>query len=229
MHRWLFIAVVVLAFPSVSSAQFFPDLSPCLVPPPRFEAIVREGGVWIFWGEQPVCAPKFYQVQLGRFPGATQAGFYFGPPTDRLKQYLGSVSQFQPGEWFVRLIAYDEFSLRSLPSEEIQIRIHEPDNTCPVPPTPLNFSASVGARVQGGTMVTLLWSTGGTPTGCRPARHLLVVGFAPNQVGAVIDVGDAPRPLTVLAPSGRYFVRVVGYVPFVGQSAPSAEIRVDVP
>ena len=106
-------------------------------------------------------------------------------------------------------------------SNEVIVAVPGGTGGCTAPPNaPTNFSATVAVDV-----VTLGWSA---PTGgCAPTGYVIQAGSAPGLSDlAVINVG-ATTTLTVVAPPGVYYVRVIAVNAF-GASAPAAEIIVTV-
>ena len=109
----------------------------------------------------------------------------------------------------------------SAPSNEVIVVVPGGSGGCNAAPNaPTNFIATVSVDV-----VALGWAA--PASGCAPTGYIIQAGSAPGLSNlAVINVGAATT-LTVTAPPGVYYVRVIA-VNAVGASAPSAEITVTV-
>ena len=107
------------------------------------------------------------------------------------------------------------------PSNEVIVVVPGGGGGCASPPNaPTNLTASVANN-----LVTLAW--GAPVSGCAASAYAVQAGSAPGLSNlAILNVGPATT-LSVSAPSGTYYVRVVALNPF-GGSVPSVEIVVNV-
>ena len=122
-----------------------------------------------------------------------------------------------PGVYYVRVLAANAEG-NSAPSNEV-IVVVEAEPPCNSPP---NAPSNLGSSVLG-DLVTLNWVA--PATGCAVAGYGVLAGSAPGLADiAVINVGAATS-VSVTAPAGTYFVRVVSFNAF-GVSPTSNEITV---
>jgi hypothetical protein len=107
------------------------------------------------------------------------------------------------------------------PSNEVVVPVPSGPGGCTTPPnTPTNLAATVD-----GNLVTLSWAA--PIGGCAPTAYAIQAGSAPGLSDlAVLNVGAATT-LSVAAPFGTYYVRVVAMNAF-GGSVGSVEIVVTV-
>lgn len=105
------------------------------------------------------------------------------------------------------------------PSNEIIVSVPSGPSGCTAPPNaPGNLTANVA-----GNLVTLTWTA--PVGGCAPTRYVLQAGSAQGLSDlAILNVGATPA-LTVAAPVGIYYVRVIAVNAF-GGSIPSVEVVV---
>lgn len=109
----------------------------------------------------------------------------------------------------------------SPPSNEVIVAVPSGGGSCASPPNaPTNLTANVNAN-----LVTLAWAA--PVGGCAPTSYVIQAGSAPGLSNlAILNVGSATS-LTVSAPVGTYFVRVIAVNAF-GGSVPSVDIIVTV-
>jgi hypothetical protein len=107
------------------------------------------------------------------------------------------------------------------PSNEVVVSVPSGGSTCTAPPNaPTNLTATVA-----GSLVELAWSA--PLGGCAPTAYSVHAGSAPGLSNlAILNVGAATT-LSVSAPPGTYYVRVVALNAF-GGSVGSAEVIVNV-
>lgn len=107
------------------------------------------------------------------------------------------------------------------PSNEVIAVVPSGPGGCTSPPNaPTNFSANVQ-----GNLVTLAWAS--PVGGCAATAYAVQAGSAPGLSDlAILNVGAATT-LSVSAPTGTYYVRIVALNAF-GGSVPSLEIIVNV-
>jgi hypothetical protein len=107
------------------------------------------------------------------------------------------------------------------PSNEVIASVPSGPGGCAAPPNaPANLTSTVA-----GNLVTLSWTA--PVGGCAPTRYVLQAGSGPGLTDlATLNVGASPT-LTVAAPVGVYYVRVIAVNAF-GGSVPSVEIVVTV-
>ena len=153
-----------------------------------------------------------YRLSIGVAPGAEQFAQIVGPVT--------SVTFAVPftGTGYVRAQAIDATGL-SAPSNEVVLTV---TSLTPVPAAPVNLQSFVNGRT-----VTFTWGPG--TGGGAPLGVLFEAGTAPG----LRNLGAVPLPLSTSGslpnvPPGTYFARVYA-VNASGRSAPSNEVRVDVP
>jgi hypothetical protein len=153
-----------------------------------------------------------YRLSIGLAPGVESFAQVVGPVT--------SVSFAVPfvGTGYVRAQAIDATGVSAY-SNEVVLTV---TSLTPVPAAPVNLQSFVNGR-----SVTLTWGPGAG--GGAPLGVLFEAGTAPG----LGNLGAVPLPLSTSAsvpsvPPGTYFARVYA-VNASGRSAPSNEVRVDVP
>jgi hypothetical protein len=153
-----------------------------------------------------------YRLSIGVAPGAEQFAQMVGPVT--------SVTFAVPftGTGYIRAQAIDATGL-SAPSNEVVLTV---TSLTPVPAAPVNLQSFVNGRT-----VTFTWGPG--TGGGAPLGVLFEAGTAPG----LRNLGAVPLPLSTSGslpnvPPGTYFARVYA-LNASGRSAPSNEVRVDVP
>jgi predicted phage tail protein len=178
--------------------------------PQSLVADVSNSSVALSWSAPSGgCGVTAYSVQAGTSPGASEVAVV----------NVGTATAFSAsapsGVYYVRVIAVNGFG-GSEPSNEVTVTVG-----CPTPPNPA--TSLTGASV--GNMVRLDWTAAGT--GCPATNYAVHAGSAPGLRDlAILDVGAATT-LSVSAPPGTYYVRVVA-ANEVGGSAPSNEIVLSV-
>jgi hypothetical protein len=155
-------------------------------------------------------APLGYLVEAALMPGGpTVAAFLVIEPA----LVLNAVPA---GVYYLRVRAGNAEGL-SAASTEVSVSV--PGGPCTTPPdAPTNFSAAVS-----GSIVTLTWQP--APTGCAATTYVVQAGSAAGFSDiAILNVGTTTT-LSVSAPPGTYFARVVAVNAF-GSSVPSRELTV---
>jgi hypothetical protein len=179
--------------------------APILYPP-----AVAGPQVTLSWSAVP--GALGYRLSIGVAPGTEQFAQIVGP--------LTSVTFTVPftGTGYVRAQAIDATGL-SAPSNEVVLTV---TSLTPVPAAPVNLQSFVNGRT-----VTFTWGPGAG--GGAPLGVLFEAGTSPG----LGNLGAVPLPLSTSGslpnvPNGTYFARVYA-VNASGRSAPSNEVRVDVP
>ena len=183
--------------------------------PTNLAAIVNGNAVTLTWTAPATGTPATsYVVVASLSPGGTPiAGF-------PLQNTTLAVSGVPNGVYYVRVIAANAEGA-SGPSNEIVVVVPSSGGSCTAPPdAPTNFIATVQ-----GSLVTLGWAA--PAAGCALTGYVIQAGSAPGLTNiAVLNVG-ALTTLSVSAPPGIYYARVLALNAF-GASAPSPEIVVTV-
>ena len=184
--------------------------------PPQSLAVSVSGNTvtltWIAPLTGPV--PTGYIVQASLSPGG---GIIASLPVSDTTLVVNDVPN---GVYYVHVRAVN-IDGASTASNEVIVVVPSGPGGCASPPNaPTNFTSSVT-----GNLVTLTW--GPPVAGCAPTAYAVQAGSAPGLSNlAILNVGGATT-LTVSAPSGTYYVRVVALNAF-GGSVPSVEIIVSV-
>jgi hypothetical protein len=179
--------------------------------PPRDLSVVVTGNrVTLTW--QPPAggsAPLGYLVEAALTPG--------GPPVAAfLVVEPGMVLNAVPnGVYFVRVRAGNAEGISAVSNEAI-VSVPGGGGPCAAAPEP---PTGLGAAVSG-SVVTLTWSP--APTGCRALTYVVQAGSASGLSDLALFSLGGVTSLSVSAPPGTYFVRVVAVNAF-GASAPSDE------
>jgi predicted phage tail protein len=182
-------------------------------PPQNLTATVVGDTVTLTW--EPPAVPGGvlfgYIVDVALSPGGALVGAFADNDTTLV------VNDVPAGVYYVRVRAANAEG-NSTPSNEIAVII-EPAPPCASPPdAPSNLSSTVVHD-----LVTLNWAA--PATGCAVTGYGVVAGSAPGLADiAVANVG-ALTAVSVTAPAGSYFVRVVAFNAF-GVGAASNEITV---
>ena len=173
--------------------------------------VSEETGVAFGWlRPTDECIPKSYICVVGSAPGLSDLA------TFSLAPGFAFSYDVPPGTYFVRLIAVNEFG-QSPESNEVVVVWG-----CRTPPS---APQALTAAVSNSTL-TLSWTK--PVIGCNPSAYELQVGTAPGLSNlGTYRLGATPG-FVANAPSGTYFMRVVGRNA-IGAGAPSNEIRVIVP
>ncbi|MEZ5285314.1 MAG: PQQ-dependent sugar dehydrogenase [Vicinamibacterales bacterium] len=163
------------------------------------------------WSAPPAgAAPTGYRLEAGSGSGLSDIAVLQTGTQTAL-----TVTSVPDGEYFVRVRA-ERSGAAGDPSNELRIVVTE---SCTAPPAaPSGLTQSVA-----GSTVFLSWS--GAPTA---SGYVVEAGSATGLSNlAVLSVG-ASTSLSVVAPTGFYFVRVRGLNP-CGAGGPSNEVLVSVP
>jgi hypothetical protein len=206
--RWSLVATIVLINADVATAA-----APGV--PGELAAVVTGNSVTITW--QPPAggaAPLGYLVEAALSPGGpVVAAFLVIQPSIVLNAVPNGV-------YYVRVRAGNAEGIGASSSEAI-VSVPGGGGPCTTPPgAPGNLNASVS-----NSTVTLTWQP--ASAGCAATAYVVQAGSAPGLSDlAIFNVGNTTR-LSVTAPVGTYFVRVVGVNAF-GGSVPSNELTVTV-
>lgn len=184
-------------------------------PPTNLTAIVNGNTVTLTW-TSPVggTPPTSYQLLAALTPAGNPIAAFPVPGTTL------AVAGVPNGVYYVNVRAVNADGT-SGPSNEVIVVVPGGGGDCTAPPNaPTNLLATVA-----GDQVTLGWAA---PTGgCEPTGYVIQAGSSAGLTDlAVLNVGLLTS-LTVTAPPGTYYVRVVAVNSF-GASTPSAEIVVTV-
>lgn len=184
-------------------------------PPRNLSAVVGGNTVTLTW--QPPAggtAALGYLVEAALSPGgASAAAFLVIEPSIVL-------SAVPPGVYYVRVRAGNAEGMSTASNETI-VSVPGGGGACTAAP---NAPTSLTAAVSG-SGVTLTWLP--SATGCAATAYVVQAGSAAGASDlAIFNVGNTTR-LSVSAPSGIYFVRVVA-VNAHGGSVPSNELTVTV-
>ena len=159
-------------------------------------------------------APSGYILEAALSPGGAAVGLFAVASTSIV------VSSVPNGVFYVRVRAVDAEGVGPASNEAI-VAVPGAGNCGTAPGIPGSLSRTVT-----GNQVTLNWSA---PAGACPATgYVIQAGSAPGLSNlAVINVGPTTA-LSVAAPAGTYYVRVIA-TNTAGGSAPSNEVVVVVP
>lgn len=189
----------------------------CPGKPINLQYFVQQGRVKLQWDATPafLCPePGRWELEVGS-PLGSRETFVINETVNVLGRWeadLGPAPRY--GTFVARLIALATDGVRlfrSEPSDDIFLFFgpSPPPTSCPAI-VPTNLRAVVAALgTNAGFPVNLTWSTGGIGIACPPVRYRLLAGLAPGVPLWSFDLGFASRPLTVFAPPGVYYVRVV--------------------
>jgi predicted phage tail protein len=185
------------------------------IAPGNLTASVTGTTVTLSWSA-PLGAILGYRLEAGTGPGLSNvANTTIGLATSF------SAPSVPAGTYYVRVRAIAAEG-ESLPSNEVTVVVGAaavPAGCAGPPAAPLNLRASLN-----GTAVHVSWTTG---DGCPATNHVLQAGSAPGLANlAVVNTG-AMASLTVTAPPGTYYIRVIAQNAF-GTSAPSNEVNIGV-
>jgi len=154
-----------------------------------------------------------FSVGSATTPSATTPGYYAKLPELVPAFSAGGIGQ---GNYFVRIRGVNGGAVGD-PSNEIELPVR---SGCYPPGAPTNFGAIVR-----GTLGLFQWQPG---NGGQPDLYIVQANFAPNQVGAPIQLPLGTPYFNIGIPTGSYYVRVVA-ANACGTSAPSNEILVTAP
>lgn len=208
MNRiWLFTFVVVAA-----GGQAVYAAAPGS--PNGAAAVVSGSAVTLTWQAPTTGGPPLgYLVEASLSPGGNAIAAFL---VIERTIFFGAVPN---GVYYLRVRAGNAEGL-SAPSADVMVSVPGGE-TCPSPPPPPGGPA---ASVVGAT-VTLTWLP--PSGGCAASGYIVHAGSAPGLSDlAAFNVGSATS-LSVSAPPGTYFVRVVATNAF-GGSPPSDEVIVNV-
>jgi hypothetical protein len=183
--------------------------------PPRNPHVVITGnGAVVRWdAPNDGAVPLQYQLAAGSGPGLSDRAVVSLDGSTTTLSFAG----VPPGTYFVRMRSIGQ-SGPSGPSTEVMVVVTGGGCTA-APPAPTSFVASVHGR-----LVRLFWDEPGTANG--PTAFAIEAGSQSGVTNlALIPVDGSLRGLIVLAPPGRYFVRLRA-VNACGTSGASGEILV---
>jgi Fibronectin type III domain len=192
--------IVFLGFATSAFAQSPPGA------PQNLTSNVSGSTVTLNWAAPSTGLPTGYIVEASVVPG--------GPLVASLPVAATTltVPNVPTGTYFVRVRALNA-AVQGPPSNEVTVSVAA--SGCPGPPAPPVLTVRSTAL-----RVTVLWTTG---PGCPSTSYRLLAGTGPGLANvANLDMGGQ-LGLTVDAPAGTYFVRVIGTNPF-GTSAPTQDL-----
>lgn len=206
--RFALTLAAVLALPALITA-----LSPGT--PQNLAANVSANTVTLTWNIPSTGgAPTGYLVNASLSPGGSVIASLPASGTSLV------VTDVPMGVYYVHVRAVN-IDGASAPSNEVIVSVPSGPGGCTSPPNaPTNLAASVS-----GALVTLTW----TPPvgGCAATAYAVQAGSAPGLSDlAILNVG-ATTSLSVVAPPGTYYVRVVALNAF-GGSVGSVEVVVTI-
>lgn len=183
--------------------------------PRSLDIVVHENTVTLTWSA-PLGgdAPTGYFIRASLSPGGPIIASF---PTTNTTEVITNVPM---GVYYVHILAMNADGT-SVPSNEVIASVPGGTGGCTTrPEMPTDFSATVAAGE-----VTLSWTP--PSTGCAPTGYVIQAGSATGLSDlAILNVTNMST-LSVMAPPGTYFVRVIATNAF-GGSTPSAEIVVTV-
>jgi hypothetical protein len=187
---------VVVAVPAGGGCTSAPN------PPEALMGSATGSLVTVSWSAPSAgCDATSYSVQAGSSPGASDVA-------EMNVDTATTLSASAPaGIYYIRVVAVNAFG-GSVPSDEVTVTVGCPS----APHTPTNLT---GGSV--GNLVSLTWTAAGT--GCAATRYTVQAGSASGLSDlASLDVA-AGTSLSVSAPLGTYYVRVLATNDFGGSSA----------
>jgi predicted phage tail protein len=189
---------------------------PCLAPPDapsNLSGSVLGDVVTLTW-TAPVagCAAAGYGVLAGSAPGLS----------DLAVINVGSATSFSAsapaGTYSIRVVAFNEFGIGA-PSNEVTVVSAGPCSVAPDPPANLTAATL-------GDVVTLKWAA--PAAGCLATGYVVQAGSGAGLSDlAILEAGAEPS-LTVAAPPGTYYVRVIARNASGDSAAASNEVVVSV-
>ncbi|MGE0043568.1 MAG: hypothetical protein AB7V01_20520, partial [Vicinamibacterales bacterium] len=204
-------AAALMHHPAVVTREGLPAFTgPAAGGPTNLAAIVTGTSVAFSWSPPPGGAAGGYLLEAAASAGGAAIA------TLPVAQAAVTVTGVPVGTYYVRVRAVGGV----LASNEVTVTIGGAGpSPCGAPAAPAGLVASVS-----GGLVTLGWTTGG---GCAAASYRLQAGSAPGLTD-LASLGVAGTSVTVSAPPGQYYVRVVA-VNASGASGASNEVLVNVP
>jgi hypothetical protein len=184
-------------------------------PPQNLAAAVAGNAVTLAWEASSTgSAPLGYLVEASLSPGGAIIATFLVRDTSIV---LNAVPN---GVYYVRVRSGNAEGISGA-SNEVIVSVPAGGSSCTSPPNPpTNLSGNVS-----GSLVTLNWLA--PAAGCAATAYVVQAGSASGSSDlAVFNVGGATT-LSVSAPSGAYFVRVVAVNAF-GGSVASNELIVSV-
>jgi hypothetical protein len=210
MHKRLFVSVVLVSLAAATAQARIPQPAQNLI------AAVNGNTVTLTW--QPPAtgpAPLGYILEASLSPGGPVIAAFAVASTSMI------VTSVPSGVFYVRVRSVDAEGV-GLASNEAIVAVPGGGSTCGTAP---NAPGGL-ARTVVGDLVTLNWSA--SVSGCPATGYVIQAGSAPGASNlAVLNVGPATS-LSVVAPPGTYYVRVVA-TNASGGSVPSNEVVVLVP
>lgn len=200
MKRGLLL-VLLLAAMAVSVVAATPE------PPQNLAAVVAGNTVTLAWQASSTgSAPLGYLVEASLSPGGAIVAAFLVRDTSIV---LNAVPN---GVYYVRVRSGNAEGISGA-SNEVIVSVPGGGGPCTSPPhPPMNLSANVSAN-----LVTVNWLA--SAAGCAATAYVVQAGSASGLSDlAVFNVGGATT-LSVSAPSGAYFVRVVAVNAFGGSVA----------
>ena len=184
-------------------------------PPSNLAADVTGHTVTLTWqGPATGTVPLGYILEAALSPGGPAIAFFAVEGTSMI------ATSVPTGVFYVRVRAADAEGVGAASNEVVVAVPGGP--ACGTPPS----APGTLARTVVGNQVTLNWSA--SPAGCPATGFVVQAGSAPGLSNlAVINVGPATS-LSVAAPAGTYYVRIVA-TNASGGSAASNEVVVVVP
>jgi hypothetical protein len=154
-------------------------------------------------------APTGYSVEASFTPGGPVIATLpvLGPPL--------MVPNVPLGTYFVRVRALNGSGI-SGPSNEVTVAV----GTTGCPATPLPPALRVQSIAQ---QATVNWGSSG---GCAPTNYTLFAGSAPGLSNVAVVNAGGQLALSATAPSGTYYVRVVGANAFGSAGSQELTVRV---
>jgi hypothetical protein len=203
------VSLLLVSLAASAAHAFVPE------PPLNLNALVTGNTVTLTW--QPPAtgaAPLGYIVEASLSPGGSVVGLFAVGSTSMVATSVPN------GVFYVRVRAVDASGVGPA-SNEVVVAVPGASG-CGTPP------AAPGslARTVSGNQVTLNWTP--PASACPATGYVIQAGSAPGASNlAILNVGPAAS-LSVNAPSGTYYVRVIA-TNAAGGSAPSNEVVVVVP
>lgn len=202
--------------PSASVSLRMTERGRCLAPvtrPALAEADVQDLTVRLTWSAPVEGYPiDRFLIGVGRRPQGFEAGVI-----DTASPALTFASEAEPGVYFVRVAGVNACGIGEI-SNETAVVVGPP---LPGPPSALR------AVVSTGRAVSFSWqppAAGGAVT-----EYAIEAGDAPGRANLAVLRTDSPEPsFAIVAPPGRYFVRVRA-VNAHGRSVPSHDLDLRVP